>query len=108
MNTLETSMTDLDIDCMIAIQAGQIERALRGGGTAGRDISGASARADALPSRTEVAMPVFKCCVCGRNYNEVGQYVVVPPWAEPELWSHGYCPTCFADALADAEKAGVA
>lgn len=106
MIPLDAQLTEADLTLAIVEQAAQIERALRGGGTAGRDISGAVADAAALPSRTDAAMQVYKCCVCGRTYNECREFVTVPKWAEPEYWSHGYCPTCFCDALNDARKVG--
>ncbi len=40
------------------------------------------------------------CCVCNKiKYQE--QWVAAEVFAEQEQLSHGYCPVCYAEVLAD-------
>lgn len=63
-----------------------------------------SSTSEALPHNSSVAsgpavFSVWMCSWCKRPFNARGEHVIVPPWAEPEIWSHGMCATCFVNQM---------
>lgn len=40
------------------------------------------------------------CCMCQRT-ESAGGWQLLPPPAESELVTHGYCPVCYAQVMAE-------
>lgn len=55
-------------------------------------------------NRVDVSVRVWMCAWCQRPYNERGEYVFIPSWRRPLAWSHGICPSCRLEMLAEATR----